>query len=109
MNLNKTVRSYEDLHSRAFQEKLSGNAGAVIIDVRTPEEFEGGKIAEAININVMDPYFAIEIASLDKQKIYFVYCRSGARSGQACALMASKGYEVYNLAGGIMNWDGEIC
>jgi len=108
MNFNNTVRSYDDLYSTEFQEKLSGNANAIILDVRTPGEFQSGKIPGAINMDIMSPSFSGAIDSLDKHKIYFVYCRSGARSGQACAMMAGRGYEVFNLAGGIISWDGEI-
>lgn len=109
MNLNKTVRSYEDLYSSEFQEKLNNNPNAIVLDVRTPDEFQSGKLPEAVNINIMDHNFLNNISGLDRSKTYFVYCRSGARSGQACAVMASQGYEVINLAGGIINWNGEVC
>ncbi|MEM9649010.1 MAG: rhodanese-like domain-containing protein, partial [Bacteroidota bacterium] len=50
-----------------------------------------------------------EIGKLDKSKNYYVYCRSGNRSAQACALMNSIGIETtYNLEGGFMNWEGEV-
>ena len=55
----------------------------------------------------MDRTFMSQVAALDKAKPYFIYCRSGARSGQACALMSNQGFEVYNLAGGIMGWSGQ--
>ena len=108
MNSNRITAQYEDLFAEDFQERLSEKAGAIILDVRTPEEFESGRIPKSININIMDRTFLAQVAALDKSKPYFVYCRSGARSGQACAAMASQGFEVYNLAGGIMRWPGEI-
>jgi rhodanese-related sulfurtransferase len=46
---------------------------------------------------------------LDKSKNYYVYCRSGARSEQACHLMSQMGFEnTFNLLGGIMQWQGEV-
>jgi len=96
------------LNSREFQLKQTANPKAVILDVRTPSEFLGGKIPGAININVMDVSFMQKINTLDKSKTYFVYCRSGARSNQACTIMASMGFEVYNLKQGISGWTGEI-
>ena len=108
MNATK-AGSHQDLYSDAFQAKLNGQPDAILLDVRTPDEFNSGKIPGAININVMDSSFIEEISSLDKSKTYFIYCLSGGRSGRACAIMANQGFDVYNLAGGISSWDGEIC
>jgi rhodanese-related sulfurtransferase len=48
-----------------------------------------------------------EIQSMDASKHYYVYCRSGARSAQACQLMGQMGMDTtYNLLGGFMEWDG---
>ena len=53
--------------------------------------------------------FISEIDKLDKSKSYFIYCKSGARSGQTCELMKQKGFKkVYNLEGGILGWTGEL-
>ncbi|MDX1327219.1 MAG: rhodanese-like domain-containing protein, partial [Arenibacter sp.] len=53
--------------------------------------------------------FITALEKLDKSKNYYVYCRSGNRSGQACAIMNKLGFEnTYNLQGGIMEWEGEI-
>ena len=50
-----------------------------------------------------------EINKLDKKNSIYIYCRSGARSFQACELMGQFGFEkVYNLEGGILDWKGEI-
>lgn len=102
---NKTV---ENLYSNDFQQKITETTDAVILDVRTEEEFRSGRIPDAININVMGGSFIDKVDLLDKSKTYFVYCRSGGRSGQACSFMAGRGFNVYNLAGGIMNWNGNI-
>ncbi|WP_394758441.1 rhodanese-like domain-containing protein, partial [Flavobacterium sp.] len=53
--------------------------------------------------------FIYELEELDKSKNYYVYCKSGGRSGQACSIMRELGFETtYNLLGGMMEWDGPI-
>lgn len=83
---------------------------SVIIDVRTDDEFSTGYIEGAVNIDFyMVNKFISEIDKLDKSKSYFIYCKSGARSGQTCELMKQKGFKkVYNLEGGILGWTGEL-
>jgi len=82
---------------------------AVVLDVRTPNEWAEGIIEHAILINIMEPQsFMSEIEKLDKSKNYYIYCRSGARSGQACQVMNSIGIdETNNLSGGILEWKGK--
>ena len=83
---------------------------SVIMDVRTDDEFSTGYIEGALNIDFyMGNKFISEIDKLDKSKSYFIYCKSGARSGQTCELMKQKGFKkVYNLEGGILGWTGEL-
>ncbi len=83
---------------------------SVILDVRTDDEFSTGYIEGAVNIDFyMGSKFISEIDKLDKSKSYFIYCKSGARSGQTCELMKQKGFKkVYNLEGGILGWTGEL-
>lgn len=77
-----------------------------LVDVRTPREFSGGAIRNAINIDVFQENLFRQAASkLDKQKPVYLYCRSGNRSHQAARLLVSYGFEqVYDLRGGYMNW-----
>ncbi len=90
-----------------FQEKMATMPDAPVIDVRTPEEFAGGHIKNAKNINWNDAGFETNISTLDKNKPVFVYCLSGGRSGKAAAKMRSDGFkEVYELSGGMMQWRG---
>jgi len=107
-NLFATTKSYSDLRSADFEKELKNASNAVVLDVRTKGEYQSGKIPGAINIDLMSPDFQSRVAALDKNKTYFVYCRSGNRSGQACQIMSSKGLKSYNLAGGIIGWRGKI-
>ena len=83
---------------------------SVIIDVRTDDEFSTGYIGGAVNIDFyMGNEFISKIEKLDKSKSYFIYCKSGARSGQTCELMKQKDFKkVYNLEGDILGWTGEL-
>jgi len=64
-----------------------------IIDVRTPEEFAEGYVKGAVNIDVSDPDFKYQIASLDKDANYTIYCRSGNRSAVAIEIMRNAGFK----------------
>lgn len=90
-----------DLSGSAFKEQLHQHTNGVLIDVRTRAEFMAGTIPEARNLDIFSPDFGAKIAQLDKDATYFVFCRSGNRSAQACYLMHQLGYDVRNLAGGI--------
>ena len=83
---------------------------SIILDVRTEEEFNSGYIAGATNFDIRGgAAFMDSLETLDKSKSYFVYCRSGARSGQACQLMGQLGFNhVYNLYGGVLAWEGDL-
>jgi phage shock protein E len=73
--------------------------GAMVIDVRTPEEFNAGHLDQAVNypLSELDKH----IAALDKSQPIVLYCRSGNRSGQALAYMESKGFTALHNAGGL--------
>lgn len=76
--------------------------GVVVVDVRTPQEYAAGHVDGAINIDVEGGSFDTEIAKLDKNATYAVYCHSGRRSGLATDAMGKAGFtHVYNLSGGI--------
>jgi len=100
----------ENLSQQDWKEKLAQSENKVILDVRTPEECEEGIIPGAIKLDIFDAEnFKSEIEKMDKDKSYFIYCRSGNRSGQACGFMQSIGFnQTYNLLGGMMEWQGEI-
>ena len=99
-----------DLSQDEWAEQLESDNNAVILDVRTPEEMEEGFIPDAINIDIyLGQGFLDEIEKLDNSKNYYVYCRSGNRSRQACALMNKIGIpNAFNLEGGFIEWEGDI-
>lgn len=79
--------------------------GITVIDVRTPGEYSTGHLADAVNIDIEGTTFDQQLADLPKADTYFVYCRSGNRSGVATAQMATLGFtSVYNLQGGVVDW-----
>jgi len=100
----------ENLSQDEWVEQLENDSNAVILDVRTDAEVADGKIPNSIHIDIYrGADFVSEVEKLDKNKNYYVYCRSGNRSGQACKIMEQIGFEnTYNLIGGMMQWEGEI-
>lgn len=101
--------TFQNVNQDDFLKKQ--NEGAVIIDVRTPEEIAAGYIKGAtIFADVHGADFATKINALDKNKTYLVYCRSGRRSATAAQMMVENGFtKVYNLGGGINGWTGETA
>ena len=110
MYIRPKQNSMSNLSQNEWAQALTEQQQAVVLDVRTQEEFESGYIPKAINIDIqMGPSFIDEINSLDKTKSYYVYCRSGARSSQAVQLMRELGFNnTFNLLGGILDWEGEV-
>lgn len=77
----------------------------VILDVRTPEEFDEGHIEGAVMIDFYRGDFAEQLADLDPDVPYVLYCRSGNRSGQTRAMMEDLGFtSVADVEGGIIEW-----
>lgn len=98
------TKADSDLNAEDFKSKLDSSPNAILLDVRTDREFTSGSIEGAINIDYFSSSFRSKIDELPEDKTYFVYCRSGQRSGQAVKYFKSKGYDAYNLDGGIMAW-----
>jgi phage shock protein E len=93
-----------NLGAADFQAKAQ-EAGVVTLDVRTSGEFIGGHLENAINIDVEAMNFDSEIAKLDKNTTYAVYCRSGRRSQTAVDRMKDAGFtKLFNLNAGVEDW-----
>lgn len=76
---------------------------AIIIDVRTPEEFAAGHLDGAILVDIQNPSFDSKIAALEASADYIVYCRSGNRSAQAVERMRAAGFSNLTDLGSLEN------
>jgi len=99
--------SEETVHRMDVDEfaRLMEEEGLVLLDVRTPEEFASGHITGARNLDFHSPTFKSEVAGLDPEAGYLVYCAAGGRSQRACQMMSEAGItRIYDLAPGIRGW-----
>ncbi len=102
---SKNIKSIEP---KAFSEQIATTPNAQIIDVRTPQEFAGGHLDNAINIDWLGDSFEINAQKLDKTKPVFVYCKTSNRSPKAAAKLEELGFKtIYNLQGGLLKWDAD--
>ncbi|MFD2784694.1 rhodanese-like domain-containing protein [Hymenobacter rubripertinctus] len=102
--LKSSAPAFHNLTPAKFSEGLR-QPGAVLVDVRRPEEFAQGHLPGAVNIEVTAPDFAQRMAALDKDAPTYVYCRSGARSASAAGQLTKTGFaNVSNLLGGVLDW-----
>jgi rhodanese-related sulfurtransferase len=95
-----------ELESTEFSKKLKEDENAVLLDIRTPGEYNEGHIPNSILMNIHSPDFIEEVQKLDRNKNYYLYCRSGNRSYHAGQYMKKLGFKnVYNLCSGILDWN----
>lgn len=96
----------KDLTIKEWGPLLEKDENSFVLDVRTDEEFEEGHLPDATQLDIYQgAEFLEKLEKLDKSKNYYVYCRSGGRSQQACQLMDQLGFgETYNLLGGYDEW-----
>lgn len=96
------------LNASSFEEKMNRTSGKTVLDVRTPEEYQEGHLANSILIDINREDFKEQVNKLDKSKPVFVYCLSGGRSQRASAILKEQGFsKVYHLGGGIREWTNE--
>lgn len=100
----------KNITEKEWRELLAKDDNAVIIDCRTPMEWNAGVIENSILMDINNPQsFMSKADALDKEKNYYVYCRSGVRSVQACQVLERNGVKItYNLLGGISFWNGKM-
>ena len=97
--------SLKKVKVQEFQTEIQDD-GAVILDIRTPEEFNSGRIQGAINIDFYGKDFESKLAELDPSTPYKLYCNSGNRSANALDTMKKLGFtDVVELEGGIVAWN----
>lgn len=77
-----------------------------LVDVRTTEEYEAGKIGDAVNFNVVQgDTFLEQIKTLDKSKPVYLYCKAGGRSNRAANILKVKGFtQIFDYSGGYNDW-----
>ncbi len=98
---------YVDVSKEEFIKLISSKKG-ILLDVRTPDEFNAGNIEGAINMDYFADDFEKQVAMMDKSIPVYVYCASGGRSGLTKKLMKKENFEeVYNLSIGYEGWVSE--
>ena len=90
-NINKAV------------EECRSTPGAVLVDVREPDEFQAGHIPGAVNV----PLSGIQTIDVPKTGTLYVYCLRGTRSRQALAVLRRMGYDARSI-GGIASYKGQL-
>ncbi len=97
-----------EISSAEAKKRLADGSGIVVIDVRTPQEFEEGHIEGAKNIDVTADDFEKKLQKLDRRKTYLVHCLSGGRSGRSKAVFKKLGFEsILHLTNGFSEWKTE--
>ena len=95
----------KDIDAGTAYNLIHSNDPPILIDVRTPVEYQEGNIQGSLLIDYKDDSFKSEINQLDKNATYLIYCRSGGRSSKATDYMISQGFQdVINLEGGYLDW-----
>jgi rhodanese-related sulfurtransferase len=93
-----------NINVEQFAKLVEANKG-LVLDVRTPDEWEEGVIGEATKIDYWGSDFAEKADKLDKNETILVYCKAGGRSSSAAEVLIEKGFKkVFNLDGGITAW-----
>lgn len=96
----------KQLTAKEVETLLNNGEELNIIDVREVEEVAAGKIPGAVNIPL--GLLEFRIHELDKAKEYIVVCRSGGRSARAAQFLESHGFNVINMTGGMLDWEGPV-
>lgn len=91
------IKSLLGLGPKVDYKELMKN-GAVIIDVRSPNEFQYGHIKNSINIPLQS--IGSQLSKIDKNKVVITCCASGMRSGSAKSILKAKGYPTVHNGGG---------
>jgi rhodanese-related sulfurtransferase len=105
---NTTVPAISVREAQLLIQNNQDNPHFVILDVRTPDEFNSEHLSKAINIDFYSPDFKSEVSKLERSKEYLIYCRTGIRGEAATRIMLEMSFSrVHNLTGGIVEWMAE--
>ena len=103
---DQTITALSPTEAADLIEKHKGDANFVILDIRTPGEYQSGHLKDATMIDYYSNAFVNDIGRLDREKTYLVYCRSGNRSARSLDLFKKLQFQrVYHLATGIISWN----
>ncbi len=93
------------LQPKEFITAAKADSTAVILDVRRPDEFKEAHLDGAANLDWLNQAsFRQGMATLDKSRTFYIYCRSGRRSNAAAMKMQAEGFKVVDMKGGILRW-----
>lgn len=95
----------EEITAKELEQKISAGEKLNVVDVREDDEVATGKIPGAKHIPLGQIPERLE--EFDENEHYYMVCRSGGRSGRACQFLTEMGYHVTNMAGGMLEWEGE--
>lgn len=96
----------KEILAKEVQEALAQGQTLKLIDVREVEEVQEGHIPGVIHIPL--GLLEFRMHELNKNEPYIIVCRSGARSGRASQFLESQGFDVTNMVGGMLAWEGEV-
>ena len=96
----------KEMTAKEVEQLINQEKALDIIDVREVDEVAAGKIPGAVNIPL--GLLEFRMPELDKSKEYMMVCRSGARSGKASRFLESYGFQVINMTGGMLSWEGKV-
>ncbi|MCZ0755187.1 rhodanese-like domain-containing protein [Anoxybacillus sp. J5B_2022] len=100
------MQEIKEITAEELKKKLESGEKLNLIDVREEEEVALGMIPGAKHIRMGD--IPNRLDEFNKEEEYIFICRSGARSGNVCYYLQEMGYNVCNMAGGMLAWDGDI-
>jgi rhodanese-related sulfurtransferase len=100
----KSTSNVTVLNKDEFKNQVMGK-NVQLVDVRTANEYAGGKIDDAINVDYFGANFKNEMEKLDKNQALYIYCQSGRRSGEASKILTEMGFtKIFDLKGGYGSW-----
>ena len=102
------VQTISPGHFKALLDRHRGDPNVVLLDVRTPKEFEDGHIQGALLLDYHSSDYVERLKALDRGKTYLIYCRSGNRSGKSLAIFSKMGFRrAYHMDTGLIGWSRE--
>jgi rhodanese-related sulfurtransferase len=96
----------KEITAKEVQQDIEQGQALNLIDVRELDEVESGHIPGIIHIPL--GLLEFRMHELNKNKPYVIVCRSGGRSGNATRFLEHQGFDVSNMVGGMLAWEGKV-